>query len=38
VKKLSCHCGKVEAEINTFELKDITVNDGHSHPLDQKKN
>ena len=24
-------------EINTFELKDVTVNDGYNHPLDQKK-
>jgi hypothetical protein len=24
-------------EINTFALKDIPVNDGQNHPLDQKK-
>ena len=24
-------------EINTFELKNVTVNDGQNHPLDQKK-
>jgi len=23
-------------EINTFELKDVAVNDGHNHPLDKK--
>tara|TARA_B100000035_G_scaffold313103_1_gene326040 strand:- start:7 stop:369 length:363 start_codon:yes stop_codon:yes gene_type:complete len=23
-------------EINTFNLKNITVNDGHNHPLDKK--
>ena len=24
-------------EINTFDLKDITLIDGNNHPLDQKK-
>ena len=23
-------------EINTFDLKNITINDGHNHPLDKK--
>ena len=23
-------------DINTFELKDILINDGHNHPLDEK--
>ena len=23
-------------EINTFELKNISINDGHNHPLDKK--
>ena len=23
-------------EIDTFKLKNITVNDGHNHPLDKK--
>ena len=23
-------------DINTFELKDILINDGHNHPLDKK--
>ena len=23
-------------EINTFDLKNISINDGHNHPLDKK--
>jgi hypothetical protein len=23
-------------EVNTFDLKDVTVNDGQNHPLDKK--
>jgi hypothetical protein len=24
-------------EIDTFQLKDVAVNDGYNHPLDKKK-
>ena len=38
MKKLTCHCGEVEAEVNLPEkLENIILNDGENHPLDQKK-
>jgi len=38
MKKPTCHCGDVEAKINTFELKNVIVNYGQNNPLDQKNN
>jgi len=35
MKKLICHCREVEAEINTFELENVTVNDGQNHRLEK---
>ena len=44
MKKLTCHCGAVEVEINlgcvdevkVEDLKDIVFFDGLNHPMDKK--
>tara|TARA_B110000116_G_C16401463_1_gene387612 strand:- start:362 stop:478 length:117 start_codon:yes stop_codon:yes gene_type:complete len=38
MKKLTCHCGGVEIEVNVLdEFKKVSINDRENHPLDKQK-